>query len=135
MTIKGCGWVVLALFIGGCASLGDYQAACEKQHGEFAEVVACLKTKVAQDPRGEDDLVRLYFAYADAAVERVERGTMSEAEARLALAELYTDLKNIDDTRDALKAESRHRRSERSEIRLPPRPITCFQNGAFINCY
>ena len=84
---------VIAVLIGtGCAPFADkipeFQTTCEQTRQVFAEMVACIKSTVAESKllRGRDgDLTKLYLAYADVLVEKVDGNKMSDAEARLEL--------------------------------------------------
>jgi len=83
-------------YISGCATVGSYQADCEKQHSAFPEVVLCLKTALAKDQpaASKDARVRLYLLKADQLSQRVQRGELSDLDARVTLQELYVNLKS-----------------------------------------
>ena len=88
---------VIAVLIGtGCAPFADkipeFQTTCEQTRQVFAEMVACIKSTVAESKllRGRDgDLTKLYLAYADVLVEKVDGNKISDAEARLELTVVY----------------------------------------------
>lgn len=101
--------ILVAAVLLSCAKVRHYQTACESQYAAFPAMVACLKGKIAQDRRMQSsqdtDLVRLYVTYADAAAAKVISGDMTEVDAKLALAELYTRLTTIEDERQATRAQ------------------------------
>lgn len=86
------------VFLAGCSTVGNYQSSCEKQYNYFPQVVECLKQKLNTDPRFENgpdsDLAKLYVAYADKLSDEVQKKKISEVDAKLALAQFYTNLKN-----------------------------------------
>ncbi|MGI0014817.1 MAG: hypothetical protein ACREBU_15460 [Nitrososphaera sp.] len=136
------------LTLSSCTTVGQYQGECEKRYSALTEMVSCLKARIAEDPRmgrhSSSDLLRLYLAYADAAVSRVQEGTMSETDARLALAELYSRLKTTEHTRAANEAAAygaflqglgTYQQSTRPSYVNPRTPITCYRSGNYINCW
>lgn len=80
----------------GCATVGSYQAQCEKQHAAFPDVVTCLKTAVASDPnpRFMSEERKLYLLKAEQLSLQVQKGQISDLDARVALQQLYVDLSN-----------------------------------------
>ena len=85
-----------AILVGGCASIGSYQAECEKRSEAFAEIVQCLKASVASDSRpgmSKDARVKLYLLKADQLSQKVQSKEISELDAKVALQELYVRLK------------------------------------------
>lgn len=108
LSVAGC--------ISGCTTVGSYQADCEKQHSAFPDVVRCLKDALAKDWRpsaSKDARVRLYLLKADQLSQRVQRGELSDLDARVALQELYVNLKRDE---DAEKRSSRPLTTECSEF-------------------
>lgn len=100
-------------YVSGCASVGSYQADCEKQYSAFPDVVSCLKNSLAKDWRPgttKDARIRLYLLKADQLSQKVQKGELSDLDARVALQELYVNLK-----RDA-DAENRSVTTECSEF-------------------
>lgn len=143
---------ILMLSAIGCVSDGptlrEYQSECERRTTALRPMVSCLKAYTARDPRMADhrdtDLLKLYLAYADAAVLRVEQGVMSESDARLALAELYSRLKSTAISREAnesvaysayLQGLGTYRQASRPAYIRPNMPINCFKSGNYMSCW
>ena len=93
----------IGVLLSGCATVGSYQSQCEKQNAAFADVVTCLKTALAADWRpamSTDAKVKLYLLKADQLSQMVQKGEISELDARVKLQELYVHLKQIEDTEE-----------------------------------
>jgi|SRR3989344_91680 len=87
----------------GCASVGSYQEQCEKQHVAFSNMVLCLKTAISSNSRSAKDArVKLYLLKADQLSEQVQKGKISELDARVALQELYVVLKRDENTEQSI---------------------------------
>ena len=86
----------IALLISGCATVGSYQAECEKGNTAFSDVVQCLKMSVASDSRpgmAKDARVKLYLLKAEQLSQKVQSREISDIDAKVALQELYVRLK------------------------------------------
>lgn len=93
--VKRTAILLVACLAYGCATVGSYQTECEKRHRAFPDVVVCLKAAVAEDPRwwmSSNASVKLYLLKAEQLSERVQRGEMSDLDARVAVQALYVDL-------------------------------------------
>jgi hypothetical protein len=89
-------WAAVLSLCAGCATIGSYQAECEKKHAAFPEVVACLKEAVASDSRPEiyksSPELKLYLLKAEQLSQRVQRGEISDLDARVELQQLYVEM-------------------------------------------
>lgn len=92
--------VLAAVLLAACGPrLSEFQASCEQRHSSFPSMARCLssdvRAEVARRPGlNNEDLALVYAAWMGAAAERVEAGNMTDAEARLGAAELYSRLKS-----------------------------------------
>ena len=104
VTIKPIAMSLIICIATGCATVGTYQAGCEKQHSDFSEMVSCLKAAIAEDRRpvwefrsptamSSNASVKLYVLKAEQLTQQVQRGELTDLEARVALQELYVRLK------------------------------------------
>lgn len=95
MIIRGVFVTSAFILLNACATVGSYQDACEQQYAAFPDVVVCLKAKLSADwrPAARDSRVKLYLLKADQLSQMVQKGEMSEINARVALQELYVKLK------------------------------------------
>ena len=86
--------VTVAGLLAGCATVGTYQTQCESRHAAFPEMVLCLKDALASAPRNpmSDAVVKLYMLKADQLSQMVQKGELSDVDARVALQELYIRL-------------------------------------------
>lgn len=111
VAIKSIAMSLIIWIAAGCATatVGSYQAACEKRHSNFSEMVLCLKAAIAEDRRPTNWLdpldrrqmssnasVKLYILKAEQLTQQVQRGELTDLEARLALQELYVRLQLYD---------------------------------------
>ena len=94
------------------------------------------------------DLVQVFFAYRLAAAQRMDEGTITEADANLQFAELYTRLRNEEQRRGLLAQQAYSQRLQGYGAMLqglaawnqsvtPPAsigPITCWGTGNMVTC-
>jgi len=91
--------ILILVFLSGCMSAVHKQRqACLDQNLTLAGTVACVKAGLATASKN-DDLYRLYVAYSDAVLARVQNGSMSEVDARLSLEQEYSQIKQTDKKR------------------------------------
>jgi hypothetical protein len=90
------------LFLTGCATVGQHQQQCEKMHTKFSDVVSCLERRVEADPflgnaaHGSSDLMKLYLLSARKLAVDVNKKKISDLDARIELATIYTTLKSME---------------------------------------
>ena len=91
--------ILISALLSGCMSAVHKQRqACLDQNLTLAGTVACVKAGLPTASKN-DDLYRLYVAYSDAVLARVQNGSMSEVDARLALEQEYYQIKQTDKKR------------------------------------
>jgi len=84
-----------AAMLTGCASIANYQAECERSNPTFAATVTCLEQKYAESPRWQNDARgKLYLLRAQQLSKQVNAGQMTDLDARVALQQLYVELRN-----------------------------------------
>ncbi len=118
---------VLAFYLGGCTTVGNYQAECEQKNSLFPDVVQCLKTSLASDSRmARNSRVKLYTLKADQLSQMVQKKEITEIDARVALQELYVRLKRDEDVEvDGILANMPKNTTTRTN---------CYSIGNNINC-
>ena len=86
--------------LAGCATVGSYQTQCESRHAAFPDIVLCLKDALTSDRREpmSDAKVKLYILKADQLSQMVQKGELSDLDARVVLQELYVRLGRDEDT-------------------------------------
>lgn len=112
--------IFVALFftflVSGCVTVGAKQSECEQKYSSFAQIVSCTKLAFANDSRASrNSEVKLYFLKGDQLVEKVNKGEISELDAKTEWQALYVQL----------KAEEAARR---------PKFTNCYSNGGNVNC-
>ncbi len=108
--IKKIAVTFVAILVSGCATVGSYQTECEQKNAAFADVVQCLKTSIASDSRtgmAKDARVRLYLLKADQLSQKVQNREIAEIDARVALQELYVQLKRDSDAETSMPETTR----------------------------
>jgi len=83
----------VVLLISGCATIGSRQNECERQHSSFEKIVACTKQAFANDPRANNDRIKLYFLKGDQLVEQINEGKITELDAKTEWQALYVQLR------------------------------------------
>lgn len=81
--------VIMCVPFAGCTSLTDAQSSCTEQYSDFSPMWNCIRGRVAAGKAGDmkNDLGLRYMAYGDAINEKYKRGQISNADAKLALAQ------------------------------------------------
>lgn len=116
-----------ALTFGGCSTVGSHQRECEQQYARFSDMVDCLNRSIATDRRPDPSgRIKLYLLTAEDLKERVERGDMSEADARRQLQEQYVRLRRDQRQEIAEDVDA----WERSRERRRPVRTDCVATGA-----
>lgn len=89
-------WVAVFSLCAGCASIGSYQAGCEKKHASFPQIVTCLQDAVASDSspwiNKSSPEIKLYLLKAEQLSQQVQRREISDLDARVELQQLYVEL-------------------------------------------
>jgi len=110
--------------LAGCASsarVSDYQEECNSQHQKFSEQVGCANQKVMADTRSKSDSTMEYVYLSKVLVERVEKGEITENEARLTLIKRQGEI-------NAAESEARARIARNIAESFKPQPV---DNSAF----
>jgi len=88
--------LLLLTMLTGCAGVGQFQASCYQQHKKFKDAYSCINTQMTQDYRFSQPqyagLVSEYQITAEVLQEKVNKGKMTDAEAKLALAKKRAEL-------------------------------------------
>ena len=124
----------------GCATVRSYQAQCEKQHAAFPDVVTCLKTAVASDPNPRfmsSEERKLYLLKAEQLSQQVQKGEISDLDARVALQQLYVNLSG----RSQQRSTEYVRQKSETEVHNPGMNLLCQdavarsdRGGMFVHC-
>ena len=76
--------LALVVSIGGCASLGSAHANCVDNNKNFSDVTQCINTTMGATT---DQRTKMYVLKANQLNESVQKGAMTELDARVALQE------------------------------------------------
>ena len=115
---------VLACALGGCQPrASSVQAGCSAEFSSYLDMWACTRAKVAPRVAGDAaaDLGLRYLATGDALAERVKAKQISDADAKLALAQEVSSASSESRRRAALSAASD--------------PVSCTKFGSTVTCY
>ncbi len=126
--IKSLLVISLLLILTGCATVGKQQGLCEKQYSSFADIVRCTKQSLlAVRPNViNDPEIKLYFLKGDELSEKVNKGEISEVEAKVEWQALYVKLKAYEDARwDAVIANLNA---------MTPKQTDCISGGSMTHC-
>lgn len=118
----------LLLLLSACATLGDYQATCEKRHQKFEEFASCFRAEVASDSRGipaKDPRVKLLLLKTEQLSGMVSAGQISDLDAKVEFQQIFVSLRNQAMTDgDAIQLP----------IKQAPVRTTCTTYGGVTNC-
>lgn len=122
--------LVVVCFLSACSAapkVSDYQRVCEAQHSAFSGEIICLRQAIMTDSRlSKNELAKYFLLQGEKYSEDIEKGLISEAEARLKLQALYIKLKEKEHqealARRAAFEEQRERDAHLSQMRAL-RPI------------
>lgn len=110
------------VFLCGCTTVGSMQADCESGSKTFPELSACLNEKVANSRKSSGE-AKLYALKSRQLTERVQRGEISDLDARVELQQLYVDL---------MQAERSRRQAASAAARS--RTTNCYAVGNSVQC-
>lgn len=89
-------FLLVTLLLSGCAGVSQFQAECYSAHPGFKDAYTCIDGKMQEDNRFNSPavagMVSEYRTTAQVLEEKVSKGVMSDAEAKLALAEKRAEL-------------------------------------------
>ena len=127
--------IFLAL-LGGCSGepespLVNISERCGTTTKPFVQYWPCVRAVMAA-PSPYPDVRDLYLATGDYVSERVQTGRMTEAEARLTMAEAGQRAMTAINSREAASANTR---AAGYAAWAANRPRTCVQHGYVVNCY
>jgi len=158
-------YFLLGLFVlVGCGAAKNYEASEEeyKQSNEeynieakkcsigvstYVEIVKCVNKNItdhfARVGYENMDLIELYTAYYLAVASRIDKGTMTPEEGDLIMVQVKQEVINKETERMVSEPDGWTKflqaftvaSSTYFQNRAYNRPITCTQNGPFINCY
>lgn len=87
--------IIGVLLLSGCTTVGQKQAECEKTNTAFAEIVACTKQAFADNPQAQmHSGYKLYILKGEQLVQKVQRGEITELDAKVEWQNLYHQLKS-----------------------------------------
>ena len=85
-------WALLVaiLFVSGCvSSLNNAQSSCSSKNSDFSDMWGCIKQRIDSGTAGmmNNEMGIRYVAFGNAINERYKAGQISNADAKLALAQ------------------------------------------------
>lgn len=84
--------LLLVLLLTGCANVGRMQAECESITKTFPDMSACLKERLSNSNISNRQDTKLYLLKADQLSEQVNKGAISDLDARIELQKLFMQL-------------------------------------------
>ena len=105
MKLRLFGFFLALLFITACTTpVSTYHNACIEGNLAFAEQVACIKANVRETGLRRDTLVQEYLMTGDLLVGQVQRGEITEDQARLQLTRKLNEIKRTQAEIEAAQA-------------------------------
>lgn len=137
--------IALALSVAACGgpNLTDLMGECGYNTKPFVAAWPCVRNAVVA-AKGPGDLKDVYIASGDFVSEQVAAGKMTDAEAKLAMAQVRQKAKEAEDARgnigtgNAIVASTILGRSTMpaSQPLATTRPaMTCYRFGTSVDCY
>jgi hypothetical protein len=103
--------VLPAAVLAGCATGSQIQAQCEARFERFADMYRCTASEIAKTAPSitNDARAKLYLLRGEQLAEQVERGQISNIDAKVAWQQLFVELKSASarDIANALQAMPR----------------------------
>lgn len=88
--------IVLSLLVTACAGVAQFQANCYREYPKFKDAYSCILSQMEKDYRFNSPayagLISEYQITAEVLQDKVEKGKMTNAEAKLALAQKRAEL-------------------------------------------
>jgi hypothetical protein len=144
----------MALALAACASngpqLADIEDECHAGMRPFVDTWPCVRVGFTGDAGNENDLKAVYIATGDAVAEKVRAGTMTDAEAKLTMAETRQRMYERSLARSQSGAMTRATVLSGMKPYTPPpvatsptqtvvmpsgRMVNCTTTGTMTNCY
>lgn len=125
------------VFLIGCSSvsIGKIQTTCESMYSSFQQVISCTKDSLrAQRPNAFNFAeVKFYFLKADELVDAINRGQITEIQAKVQLQQVYLNLKA---SSDAQSQAAMNTMLQLQQIQNQQRPVNtnCTTFGSSVNC-
>lgn len=138
--------IALALSVAACGgpNLSDFMGECGYNTKPFVTAWPCVR-KAVVTANGPGDLKDVYIASGDFVSEQVTSGKMTDAEAKLAMAQVRQKAKEAEDSRgnigtgNAIVASTILGRSTPFPATQPlgtTQPaMTCYRFGTSVQCY
>jgi hypothetical protein len=84
--------IITLLAVSGCApTVSQIGQQCGSDTKPFVEYWPCQKPRLAAEIRARDDIKAEYLAKGDLMAERVKAGKMTDAEAKMEMANAYRE--------------------------------------------
>ena len=86
--------LAMLLFLTSCATVGQFQGECEAAYTKFKDIHNCSKPKLMEAFRYHEywQQVKLYLLEGERLSEQIDKGEISEIEAKTKWQRLYLDL-------------------------------------------
>lgn len=93
--------IALALSVAACGgpNLSEFMSECGYNTKPFVAAWPCVRGEMAKAKRGPGDLKDVYIANGDFVAEQVASGKMTDAEAKLAMAQVRQKVNEADESR------------------------------------
>ena len=90
---------ILTVLLTACASVGQVQGECEAIYSKFKDIYNCSKPKLLEvfkwekiDQTPDYQMLKLYLLEGEVLSEQIDKGEISEIEAKVKWQRLYLDL-------------------------------------------
>tara|TARA_B110000259_G_C13663650_1_gene261365 strand:- start:29 stop:310 length:282 start_codon:yes stop_codon:yes gene_type:complete len=84
----------LTVLLTACANVGQVQGECEAIYSKFKDIYNCSKPKLLETFKHSKDyqLLKLYLLEGEVLSEQIDKGEISDIEAKAKWQKLYLDL-------------------------------------------
>jgi len=136
----------LALGLAACQQAGpnltSVMSGCGYESKPFVIAWPCVRAGAAKAP-ADSDLKGVYIASGDFVAEQVGAGKMSDAEAKLAMAQVRQRARDAADTRGAMTTADavvlsgilNRPQPVQAPVFTAPRTLNCWRLGNNVQCY